>query len=54
MKAASRVRLCRPEPPTPTSRAFPLGCRSTRQMREMWCSASLKNTWRHMGEEERG
>ena len=29
MKAANRVKLCLPDPPTPTSKAFPLGCIKT-------------------------
>ena len=33
MKAARRVRLCRPLPPTPTSSMWPPGCLSRRQMR---------------------
>ena len=33
MKEANLVRLCLPEPPTPTSRALPL---SVRMMREIW------------------
>eukprot|EP00955_Chlamydomonas_euryale_P082873 363771-Chlamydomonas_euryale.AAC.21 len=42
--AASRERLLRPEPPTPTSNALPRGCMRMRWMRQMWCSASRNST----------
>mmetsp|Transcript_48483 Transcript_48483/g.115379 ORF Transcript_48483/g.115379 Transcript_48483/m.115379 type:complete len:217 (+) Transcript_48483:1366-2016(+) len=48
MYAARRVRLCRPDPPTPTRSALPRGWRSRRAMRPMCWIASLKNT-RSMG-----
>mmetsp|Transcript_66224 Transcript_66224/g.110617 ORF Transcript_66224/g.110617 Transcript_66224/m.110617 type:complete len:244 (-) Transcript_66224:82-813(-) len=44
MKAARRVKLCRPLPPTPTRSTLPRGWRSTRQMRERCSTASSKNT----------
>ena len=47
MNAAMRVRLWRPEPPTPTSSAFPSSCRMTREMRQM-CSAAYRNSTRSM------
>ena len=47
MNAAMRVRLWRPEPPTPTSSALPSSCRMTREMRQM-CSAAYRNSTRSM------
>ena len=41
---ANLVRLCFPEPPTPTSIAFPRGCRKMRAMRVACSAASMKNT----------
>ena len=48
MKAASRVRLCLPLPPTPTRSMLPPGCLSTRQMR-LTCSTANRNMARFMG-----
>ena len=42
--AATRVRLARPLPPTPTSSALPPGCRSTRLMRHTCCAAYWNRT----------
>mmetsp|Transcript_5846 Transcript_5846/g.17897 ORF Transcript_5846/g.17897 Transcript_5846/m.17897 type:complete len:315 (+) Transcript_5846:1681-2625(+) len=44
MNAASRVRLCRPEPPSPTSSALPPGDVITLQMRHTCSSANWKMT----------
>ena len=44
MDAASRARLCLPEPPTPTSSAWPCGDMSTRAMRATCASASSNST----------
>mmetsp|Transcript_24998 Transcript_24998/g.75326 ORF Transcript_24998/g.75326 Transcript_24998/m.75326 type:complete len:284 (-) Transcript_24998:6617-7468(-) len=42
--AASRVKDCRPEPPTPTKRQCDRGCRITREMRQMCSMAKRKRT----------
>mmetsp|Transcript_14093 Transcript_14093/g.33800 ORF Transcript_14093/g.33800 Transcript_14093/m.33800 type:complete len:251 (+) Transcript_14093:3634-4386(+) len=44
MYAASRVRLCLPEPPTPTSMALPRGRSMMRVMRVTWSMAWLNST----------
>mmetsp|Transcript_13331 Transcript_13331/g.21687 ORF Transcript_13331/g.21687 Transcript_13331/m.21687 type:complete len:253 (+) Transcript_13331:2108-2866(+) len=44
MYAARRVRLCLPEPPTPTRRAEPRSMHNRRAMRIMCASASEKST----------
>ena len=46
MKVAKRVSDDLPLPPTPTSMALPRGWRSTREMRAMCSTASVKNTAR--------
>lgn len=48
MNAASRVRDCRPLPPTPNSSAFPSGSRITRVMRDT-CSIASRNITSFMG-----
>ncbi|TNN79444.1 hypothetical protein EYF80_010258 [Liparis tanakae] len=48
MWAANRVRDCRPLPPTPTSRAWPLGCLRMREMRHT-CSMANRKSTRFMG-----
>mmetsp|Transcript_60212 Transcript_60212/g.148103 ORF Transcript_60212/g.148103 Transcript_60212/m.148103 type:complete len:202 (-) Transcript_60212:801-1406(-) len=53
MKADSRVRLCFPEPPSPTSIAFPLGERRIRASLEMCSIASMKKTRCMVLDEER-
>lgn len=40
MNEANLVRLCFPDPPTPTSRAFPCGVRRIREIRIRWVIAS--------------
>ena len=40
MKEESRVRLCLPEPPTPTASAWPLGVRIIREIFTRWVMAS--------------
>lgn len=44
MWEASLVKLCFPDPPTPTNSALPLGCFKMRLIRDKWAMASLKNT----------
>ena len=44
MKDASRVRLCLPDPPTPTNKALPRSVRMRRDIFIKWTIASLKNT----------
>ena len=44
MKEAKRVRLCFPEPPTPTSIALPRGWRRMRAILVACSAASLKKT----------
>ena len=46
MKVAKRVSDDLPLPPTPTSMALPRGWRSTREMRAMCSTASVKKTAR--------
>ena len=46
--AAKRVRLCLPEPPTPSSSALPSGREMTRHTRET-CSMASRNITRFMG-----
>lgn len=48
MKAASRLRLLRPRPPMPTSRALPPGLVMMRAMRLM-CSSAYVNSTRFIG-----
>jgi len=44
MWAASRVRLCLPLPPTPSSSPLPSGWRIMRQMRQRCFTASINKT----------
>jgi len=44
MKAAIFAKDCLPLPPTPKSKAFPLGCLSTRTILLMCSQASWKST----------
>mmetsp|Transcript_11646 Transcript_11646/g.49782 ORF Transcript_11646/g.49782 Transcript_11646/m.49782 type:complete len:362 (-) Transcript_11646:1426-2511(-) len=48
MYAASFVSDCRPEPPTPTSSAWPPGWLTMRQMRQT-CSSANRNSTKRMG-----
>ena len=48
MNPASRVSDCRPEPPTPSSSAFPWGWRSTRDTRDT-CSMASRNMTSFIG-----
>ena len=49
MKEASRDRLCRPLPPTPTQSMCAPGCFKTRQIRAT-CSAAYRNIARFIGD----
>lgn len=49
MNDANLVRLCFPDPPTPTSRPFPCGVRRIREIRIRWVIASCRRAkWKRL------